>query len=204
MSIERLCIWDTKQLENYFILEECNMKKMKRLVAVLLVGIMALAVLTACSGGGAPKSTENQLADIYQSAMNAMFGTELSNDSTLAARSKIALNSNINDAGELIGSSIIAGKPDTAGKVLVTLISDEGMTSAEVQKMISDPDAVKAYISLIKLEMKNEMGASYDIYVAMMKAAITGMGAGAVKKGDNYYLAVTMQVPKEVADSMRG
>ena len=50
MSIERLCIWDTKQLENYFILEECNMKKMKRLVAVLLAGIMALAMLTACGG----------------------------------------------------------------------------------------------------------------------------------------------------------
>ncbi len=181
------------------------MKKMKRLVAALLAGVMVLAMLTACSGGGsAPKSTENQLADIYQSAMNAMFGTELSNDSTLAARSKVALNSNINDAGVLTGSSVIAGKPDTAGKVLVTLVSDEGITSAKVQELTSDPDAAKAYINLIKLEMKNELGASYDMYVAMMKAAITGMGTGAVKKGDNYYVAVTLQVPKEVADGMRG
>lgn len=180
------------------------MKKMKRLVAVLLAGIMALAMLTACSGGGAPKSAEDQVADIYLSAMNAVLGTELSNDSTLAARSKVALNSNINDAGVLTGSSIIVGKPDTAGKVLVTLISGEGITSAKVQELTSDPDAVKAYINLIKLEMKNELGASYDIYVAMMKAAITGMGTGAVKKGDNYYVAVTMQVPKEVADGMRG
>ena len=180
------------------------MKKMKRLVAVFLAGIMALAMLTACSGGGAPKSVEDQVADIYLSAMNAVLGTELSNDSTLAARSKVALNSNINDAGEITGSSIIAGKPDSAGKVLVTLISDEGMTSAEVQKMISDPDAVKAYINLIKLELKNELGASYDVYVAMMQATITRMGTGAVKKGDNYYVAVTMQVPKELTDSMRG
>lgn len=181
------------------------MKKMKRLVAALLAGVMVLAMLTACSGGGsAPKSAEDQVADIYLSAMNAVLGTELSNDSTLAAKSKVALNSNINDAGVITGSSIIAGKPDSAGKVLVTMISDEGMTSAEVQKLIGDPDAVKAYINLIKLEMKNELGASYDIYVAMMQAAITGMGTGAVKKGDNYYVAVTVQVPKEVADSIRG
>ena len=180
------------------------MKKMKRLVAALLAGVMVLAMLTACSGGSAPKSAEDQVADIYLSAMNAVLGTELSNDSTLAARSKVALNSNINDAGVITGSSIIAGKPDSAGKVLVTMISDEGMTSAEVQKLIGDPDAVKAYINLIKIEMKNELGASYDIYVAMMQAAITGMGTGAVKKGDNYYVAVTVQVPKEVADSIRG
>lgn len=179
------------------------MKKMKRLVAALLAGVMVLAMLTACSGG-APKSTEDQVADIYHSVINAVLGTELSNDSTLAARSKIVLNSNINDAGELIGNGIVAGKPDSAGKVLVTLISGEGLTSAEVQKLTSNPDAVEAYINLIKLEMKNELGASYDVYVAMMKAAITRMGTGAVKKGDNYYVAVTMQVPKEVADSMRG
>ena len=180
------------------------MKKMKRLVAVLLAGIMVLAMLTACGGSSAPKSTEDQVADIYQSAMNAMFGTELSNDNTLAARSKVVLNRNMNDAGVITGSDIDVSNPDSAGKVLVTIISDNGMTSAEVQKLTSDHDAVEAYINLIKLEMKNELGASYDVYVAMMKTAITGMGTGAVKKGDKYYVAVTMQVPKELAYSTRG
>ena len=87
----------------------------------------------------------------------------------------------------------------------VTIDKEGALKRAEeVQKMIDDPDTMKAYIDLIKLEMKNELGASYDIYVAMMKAAINRMGTGAVKKGDNYYVAVTMQVPKEVADGMRG
>ena len=87
----------------------------------------------------------------------------------------------------------------------VTLDKEGALKRAEeVQKMIDDPDTMKAYIDLIKLEMKNELGASYDIYVAMMRAAINRMGTGAVKKGDNYYVAVTMQVPKEVADGMRG
>ena len=182
------------------------MKKMKRLVAVLLAGVMVLAMLTACGGnggGGAPKSVEDQVADIYLSAMNAVLGTELSNDSTLAAKSKAALNSNMNDAGVITGSSTIFSEPDSAGKVLVTMISDEGITSAQAQQMTSNPAAVEAYINQIKTEMKAELKGNYDIYVAMMKAAITGMGTGAVQKGGNYYVAVTVQVPKEVADGMR-
>ena len=163
-------------------------------------------MLTACGGnggGGAPKSVEDQVADIYLSAMNAVLGTELSNDSTLAAKSKAALNSNMNDAGVITGKSTIFSEPDSAGKVLVTMISDEGITSAQAQQMISDPAAVEAYINQIKAGMKAELKGNYDIYVAMMKAAITGMGTGTVQKGGNYYVAVTVQVPKEVADGMR-
>lgn len=135
--------------------------------------------------------------------MNAVLGTELSNDSTLAAKSKAALNSNMNDAGVITGKSTIFSEPDSAGKVLVTMISDEGITSAQAQQMISDPAAVEAYINQIKAGMKAELKGNYDIYVAMMKAAITGMGTGTVQKGGNYYVAVTVQVPKEVADGMR-
>lgn len=182
------------------------MKKLSKIVALLLAGVMVLAMLTACGGnggGGAPKSVEDQVADIYLSAMNAVLGTELSNDSTLAAKSKAALNSNMNDAGVITGKSTIFSEPDSAGKVLVTMISDEGITSAQAQQMISDPAAVEAYINQIKAGMKAELKGNYDIYVAMMKAAITGMGTGTVQKGGNYYVAVTVQVPKEVADGMR-
>ena len=182
------------------------MKMFKRFAAALLAGVMVLAMLTACGGnggGGAPKSVEDQVADIYLSAMNAVLGTELSNDSTRAAKSKAALNSNMNDAGVITGKSTIFSEPDSAGKVLVTMISDEGITSAQAQQMISDPAAVEAYINQIKAGMKAELKGNYDIYVAMMKAAITGMGTGTVQKGGNYYVAVTVQVPKEVADGMR-
>ena len=41
----------------FFYLEESNMKKMKRLVAVLLAGVMALAMLTACGGTPSTPST---------------------------------------------------------------------------------------------------------------------------------------------------
>lgn len=175
------------------------MKMFKRFAAALLAGVMVLAMLTACGGnggGGAPKSVEDQVADIYLSAMNAVLGTNLPNDSTLAAKSKAALNSNINDEGVFTGSSKIISETDSAGKVLLTIISDEGITSAQVQQMTSDPAAVEAYINQIKTEMKTELKEDYDKYVAAMKAAITGMGTGTVQKGGNYYVAVTVQVSK--------
>ena len=67
------------------------MKKMKRLVAVLLAGIMALAVLTACSGGSGTGSSEfeNKVEQAYMAKLNEAFGTEFNND---AAIKKLAVN----------------------------------------------------------------------------------------------------------------
>ena len=67
------------------------MKKMKRLVAVLLAGIMALAVLTACSGGSGTSSSEfeNKVEKAYMEKLNEAFGTEFIND---AAIKKLAVD----------------------------------------------------------------------------------------------------------------
>ena len=61
------------------------MKKMKRLVAVLLAGIMALAVLTACSGGSGTNSSEfeNKVERAYMAKLNEAFGTEFNNDAAI-------------------------------------------------------------------------------------------------------------------------
>ena len=67
------------------------MKKMKRLVAVLLAGIMALAVLTACSDGSGTGSSafENKVEQAYMVKLNEAFGTSFNND---AAIKKLAVN----------------------------------------------------------------------------------------------------------------
>lgn len=68
------------------------MKKMKRLVAVLLAGIMALAMLTACGGTpGTPGSSEfeTKVEQAYMAKLNEAFGTEFNND---AAIKKLAVN----------------------------------------------------------------------------------------------------------------
>ena len=61
------------------------MKKMKRLVAVLLAGIMALAMLTAC--GGTPSTPgssefEKKVEQAYMAELNKTFG-EFENDAAI-------------------------------------------------------------------------------------------------------------------------
>lgn len=58
------------------------MKKIKRLAAVLLAGIMALALLTACSDSSDPGNPEfdPKVESAYLDALNKTFGTSFKND----------------------------------------------------------------------------------------------------------------------------
>lgn len=60
------------------------MKKMKRLVAVLLAGIMALALFTACSDSdpGNPEF-DAKVESAYLDALNNTFGTSFENDADI-------------------------------------------------------------------------------------------------------------------------
>ncbi len=92
MNIDYPGFWGTDSLCKFFYLEESNMKKMKRLVAVLLAGIMALAMLTAC--GGTPSTPgssefETKVEQAYMAKLNEAFGTEFNND---AAIKKLAVD----------------------------------------------------------------------------------------------------------------
>lgn len=64
------------------------MKKMKRLVAVLLAGIMALAMLTACgcTGNGNDAATakfEASVEQAYMDKLNDVIGKEFENDAAI-------------------------------------------------------------------------------------------------------------------------
>ena len=62
------------------------MKKMKRLVAVLLAGIMALAMLTACGGTGNDAATakfEASVEQAYMAKLNEKFGENFENDAAI-------------------------------------------------------------------------------------------------------------------------
>ena len=62
------------------------MKTIKRLAAVLLAGIMALALLTACSGSdaGSPEF-DAKVENAYLAALNKTFGTSFENDDAIRA-----------------------------------------------------------------------------------------------------------------------
>ena len=63
------------------------MKKLKRLAAVLLAGIMALALLTACSDSSDPGNPEfdAKVESAYLAALNKAFGTSFKNDDAIRA-----------------------------------------------------------------------------------------------------------------------
>ena len=60
------------------------MKKIKRLAAVLLAGIMALALFTACSDSnpGNPEF-DPKVESAYLAALNKTFGTSFENDADI-------------------------------------------------------------------------------------------------------------------------
>ena len=62
------------------------MKKIKRLAAVLLAGIMALALFTACSDSdpGNPEF-DAKVESAYQEALKTKFGTSFENDAAIRA-----------------------------------------------------------------------------------------------------------------------
>lgn len=61
------------------------MKKLKRLAAVLLAGIMALALFTACSDSSDPGNPEfdAKVESAYLDALNKKFGKEFENDADI-------------------------------------------------------------------------------------------------------------------------
>ena len=61
------------------------MKKIKRLAAVLLAGIMALALFTACSDSSDPGNPEfdPKVESAYLDALNNTFGTSFENDADI-------------------------------------------------------------------------------------------------------------------------
>ena len=62
------------------------MKTIKRLAAVLLAGIMALALLTACGGSDAGNPEfEAKVESAYLAALNKTFGTNFENDDAIRA-----------------------------------------------------------------------------------------------------------------------
>ena len=90
------------------------MKKIKRFAAVLLAGIMALALLTAC-GGSDPGNPEfdAKVESAYLTALNKTFKTSFENDDAIRALavSHVAENSGADSlTGEMLWKTEGDGK----------------------------------------------------------------------------------------------
>ena len=74
------------------------MKKLKKFAALLLVGVMALALLTACGGGGSPTEEQKVLAQISQEK-----GVQVTNNAELRAVAERNLNEDLNAQFNILG-----------------------------------------------------------------------------------------------------
>lgn len=159
------------------------MKKMKRLVAVLLAGIMVLAMLTACGcGSSTPTSDVEKAEALYMDAYNTALGAEYKNDAELKNQAKQFLEENLDEAGTLkIDGKMTVTKKDGKVWTTVTILAQPGnknvpygITSEELANMLANKDNVIVNVD------------------ATTKQSATGLAVGAVKKGDKIYVAIAM------------
>lgn len=71
------------------------MKHLKKLAALLLVGVLALSLLTACGGGGGSTSADAQAEAAVMAAINEKRSDKLQNDPALCRTAKQDLNAAI-------------------------------------------------------------------------------------------------------------
>ena len=83
------------------------MKNLKKFVALLLAGVMAMVMLTACGGGNAEtKAKENKMIDSLKK-QGVMTASE--NDNTLRKKTMEILNQDITDAKfSILGATFMA------------------------------------------------------------------------------------------------
>ena len=156
------------------------MKKMKRLVAVLLAGIMVLAMLTACGGGSfTPTSDVEKAEALYMDAFNTALGTNYENDADLEKLAKQVLDDSLNEDGTLKNGKGMIFSEDAGNSVyrVVTILAQQGNKK------------VPYGITSEELANKDKVIVNVD---QTTKKVTTGLAVGAVKKGDKVYVAIAM------------
>ena len=154
------------------------MKKMKRLVAVLLAGVMVLAMLTACGGGlSTPTSDVEKAEALYMDAFNTALGTNYENNNTeLKDQAKQVLDTNLNDNGTLKsdGKMTVTTKKDGKLLTVVTILAQKNAPYGITSEELANKDKVIVNVD------------------DTTKKITTGLAVGAVKKGDKVYVAIAM------------
>ena len=154
------------------------MKKMKRFVAVLLAGIMVLAMLTACGGGlSTPTSDVEKAEALYMDAFNTALGTNYENNNTeLKDQAKQVLDTNLNDNGTLKsdGKMTVTTKKDGKLLTVVTILAQKNAPYGITSEELANKDKVIVNVD------------------DTTKKITTGLAVGAVKKGDKVYVAIAM------------
>ena len=175
------------------------MKKLKRLAAVLLAGIMALALLTAC-GGSDPGNPEfdAKVESAYLAALNKAFKTSFENDDAIRSLAVTHIREN-SGADSLTGSARC--KTEGSEKTVVRQVQlcfDTKSSkpdayvplfyqAAAAQTITANRLNVQALISTVEKERGNAEENSITL-------ELTALGVGAWTIGGKTYVAIGFEL----------
>lgn len=91
------------------------MKNLKKFVALLLAGVMAMVMLTACSGGNGSNLKEDTKTEAEVLSKYSTSTVAAKNDRTMKAEAEKFLNEKLNVSGSIFGYKFVLGY-DVKGK----------------------------------------------------------------------------------------
>ena len=180
------------------------MKKIKRLAAVLLAGIMALALLTAC-GGSDPGNPEfdAKVESAYLDALNKTFKTSFQNDDAIRALAVTHVAEN-SGADSLTGSARC--KTEGSEKTVVRQVQlcfDTKSSkpdayvplfyqAADTQTIKTDYTSIRVLLNTVDRELENadKNGITLEL---------TALGVGAKTIGGKTYVAIGFELTNTTA-----
>lgn len=178
------------------------MKKIKRLAAVLLAGIMALALLTAC-GGSDPGNPEfdAKVESAYLDALNKKFGEAFENDAAIKelAVTHVAENSG---ADSLTGEMLWKTEGDGKTMVRQVLLCCKGVErtfvplfyeAANTPNITPDKMSLRTLYRVVEQEIetaKKKNGRTLEL---------TALGVGAKTIGGKTYVAIGFELTNTTA-----
>lgn len=114
------------------------MKNLKKLAALLLVGVLALSLLTACGGGGGSTSADTQAEAAVMAAINEKRSDKLQNNPALCRTANQSIDAAISGKLGQLSSDfklVLDTKPED-GSVGFTLIAKCDYKNTDLAKLI--------------------------------------------------------------------
>lgn len=175
------------------------MKKIKRFAAVLLAGIMALALLTACGGSGSDNPEfDAKVESAYLDALNKAFKTSFENDDAIRA---LAVTHIAEKSGADSLTSESVWKTEGNGKTVVRQVmlcwelkKDTGKGYVPLFYEAAKTAAIKANYTNVRalLRTVNEEIANADKNGITLE--LTALGVGAKTIGGKTYVAIGFEL----------
>lgn len=175
------------------------MKKLKLFAAVLLAGIMALALLTACGGSDSDNPAfDADVEKAYLTALNKAFGTAFQNDDAIRALAVTHIAEN-SGADSLTGSARC--KTEGSEKTVVRQVQlcyDVRKSTKEnfvpLFYKAAETQAIKAnYTNILTLlsTVETELGNAEENSITL---ELTALGVGAWTIGGKTYVAIGFEL----------